>query len=87
MIWFYTRESKTLRAETRFDNDTAEYVLILHWPDGRTEIERFPDTASFQSRLDALQKYLKDEQWQQKGPPELLADGWPTPPGEPGPVH
>lgn len=49
MLWFYRRERDTLRVETRFDNQTAEYVLIIHWPDGPHE-ERFSTHADFENR-------------------------------------
>ncbi|SRR5216684_1419883 len=41
MLWFYERDHVSLRVETRYDNDTAEYVGILHHPDGRQETQRF----------------------------------------------
>ena len=84
MLWFYTRERETLKAETRFDNQTGEYVLILHWPDGREETERFPDPTSFQRRLEALNQRLEAEHWRPDGPPQLLPNGWPRSRGEGG---
>lgn len=77
MLWFFTRDRERLQAETRFDNETREFVLTLEWPDGRREIERFGDTAAFQRRLDALKAQLAAEQWTQEGPPVLLPEGWP----------
>ncbi len=76
MVWFFTRGAEKLKAETRFDNQTREYVLTLEWPDGRREIERFPKTADFQRRLDTLKDQLDAERWNQEGPPTLLAGGW-----------
>jgi hypothetical protein len=29
MLWFYTRDRDSLRLETRYDNQTLEYVGIL----------------------------------------------------------
>ena len=76
MVWFFTRGPEKLRAETQFDNKRGDYVLTLHWPDGRTQTERFPNGAAFQRRLDALQGQLEADRWQQDGSPLLLRDGW-----------
>ena len=76
MIWFFTRDAEKLKAETRFDNETREYVLTLHWPDGRSQTERFPNTAAFQRRVGALKGQLEAERWQQDGPPMFVRDGW-----------
>jgi hypothetical protein len=76
MVWFFTRGPEKLKAETRFDNTTREYVLTLEWPDGRSQTERFPDTAAFQRRLDTLKQQLDAERWNQEGAPMLLPDGW-----------
>ena len=81
MVWFFTRDAEKLKAETRFDNDTREYILTLQWPDGRSQTERFPDQAAFQARLDALVRELAAERWTQDGPPELLREGWRHTPG------
>ena len=85
MLWFYTRDNETLKAETRFDNETRQYELTLHWPDGRSQTERFPNAAAFQRRLDALKEQLETERWHQGRPPVLLQDGWRD--DEDEPVH
>lgn len=77
MVWFYTRDQEKLTAETRFDNDTQDYVLVLNWPDGRQATERFSTVEAFQERLNRLRQELESEKWSQSGPPVLLADGWP----------
>jgi hypothetical protein len=76
MIWIFKREHESLRLETRYDKETSEYVLIVHSPDGRQEIERFNDGATFQTRLDTLDKRLSRENWSYVGAPVLLRDGW-----------
>jgi hypothetical protein len=86
MLWFYKREEETLQAETRVDNTTGAFLLIIRWPDGRSATERFDTLAAFQTRLDRLQRELVQERWVQSGPPEILPDGWPTGDGT-EPVH
>jgi hypothetical protein len=75
MLWIYKRGSESLRVETRFDNDTEEYVLICHREDGTQQAEQFQDPASFQARLEVLQIQLDAERWQSDGL-TLLRDGW-----------
>jgi hypothetical protein len=76
MLWFYCRESDTLRVETRFDNQTAEYVLIAYWPDGKQE-ERFATVGHFKKSLVQLETRLANARWTRGGPPVILPDGWP----------
>jgi hypothetical protein len=76
MIWIFERAEESLRLETRYDNDTTEYVLILHYPDGSDQTERFSDSAAFQTRLDSLDRTLARQNWQYVGAPVLLPDGW-----------
>jgi hypothetical protein len=75
MLWIYERSNETLRIETRFDNATAEYVLVIHWPDGREQVERFSNGENFQLRLDGLEQQLGTDEWQSRGV-TLLRDGW-----------
>ncbi len=77
MLWFYGRDNERLEVETRFDNETLEYVLIIRWPDQRSVTERFPDAGTFQTRLSALEQDFGADRWQKAGAPILLADGWP----------
>ena len=76
MIWIFERGNESLRLETRYENDTAEYVLIVHHPDGSHQTERFNDSVTFQTRLDSLEKKLGRENWHYVGAPVLLRDGW-----------
>ena len=76
MIWIFERGNESLRLETRYENDTAEYVLIVHHPDGSHQTERFNDRVTFQTRLDSLEKKLGRENWHYVGAPVLLRDGW-----------
>ena len=54
MLWIYERNNQTLRVETRFDAVNKEYLLIIRSLDGTEQVERFPDAASFQSRITSL---------------------------------
>jgi hypothetical protein len=75
MVWMYVRGSESLRVETRFDNETNEYVLIVYREDGTQQGTRFKDPALFQTRLETLEKHLDRERWQADGV-RLLRDGW-----------
>lgn len=77
MLWFYTREHDSLRLETRFDNETREYVGILTFPNGRQNIRRFDTAASFRTWLETIEHDLAGQRWAPDGPPHILPDGWP----------
>jgi hypothetical protein len=77
MVWFYTRDRTSLSVETRFDNETAEYVAIVVRPDGRQQTERFLTREAFREWLMAFEQQLQHEQWMPDGPVHVSADGWP----------
>lgn len=76
MVWFFSRDTNELRVETRYDNDSAEYVLIVHWPGGRHQTERFSTLADFRERVVELQHAIEVEGWLSSGSPQILRDGW-----------
>ncbi len=78
MIWFYKRDKIALRLETRYDNKAAEYVAVLHHPDGRQELQRFSQLVAFRQWLLTLEETLAADRWTQKGSPDILPDGWPS---------
>ena len=40
-MWFYKRNRASLHVETRYDNETSEYVAVIARPDGRELTQRF----------------------------------------------
>ena len=32
MLWFFDRDNEKVEVETRFDNNTLDYVLVIRWP-------------------------------------------------------
>jgi hypothetical protein len=76
-VWFFEHSHKQVTLETRFDNDTQEYVAIVQWPDGREQTERYCTAAGFQARLLALERERETERWHRNGPMIVLPDGWP----------
>jgi hypothetical protein len=77
MIWFWSRAKEQLQLETRFDNDTREYLLTIRYADNRQEFERFRDVASFQQRLTSLERQLEADHWVQSGTPVFDPAGFP----------
>ncbi len=77
MLWFYTRDRESLQLETRYDNQTSEYVGILRHPDGRQETKRFSSNEAFRAWLLQLDHNLIAEHWTADGSPYILPDGWP----------
>ncbi len=78
MVWFFERSARVLELETRYDNETSEYVVELRPPDVAAQTERFTDGAAFRKRLLALERSLSCQRWRRKGPPIILPDGWPN---------
>jgi len=77
MVWFYTREQQSLAVETRYDNDTREYVATVTGAAGAVDTSRFPDAESFRTWLLALEHELTRQNWKPDGTPHILPDGWP----------
>lgn len=77
MVWFYRRDRVSLSLETRYDNETSEYVAVVVHPDGRREIERFDWREVFGAWLQAFEARLQNERWAADGPAHIVADGWP----------
>jgi hypothetical protein len=80
MLWFYARNRVSLSLETRFDNETAEYVAIVYHPDGRRQTERFDTREAFHEWLVTTEQTLASDHWKPDGPPHVLPDGWPDKP-------
>jgi hypothetical protein len=77
MLWFFDRGAEVLEIETRYENDTREYVLEVRAPIDPPTTERFTDAVTFQSRLLEIEQGLSGQRWRRSGPPVMLADGWP----------
>ncbi len=77
MLWFYTRAHDSLRLETRYDNETREYVGILTYPDGHQHARRFDTADAFRTWLESLDRDLTEQHWAPDGPPHILPTGWP----------
>ncbi|OFW46779.1 MAG: hypothetical protein A3J29_20365 [Acidobacteria bacterium RIFCSPLOWO2_12_FULL_67_14b] len=76
MIWLYERGAEVLRIETRFDNDSSQFEMIWHRPDGTTKTERFATEDAFRARLETVEAALRTEHWNRTGTPEIQKDGW-----------
>jgi len=78
MLWFYTRDTESLQLETRYDNETLEYVGILTYPGGGQDTKRFATVEGFRAWLVTLEQELTAEHWTPTGTPHVLPEGWPT---------
>jgi hypothetical protein len=76
MIWFFERDDQELRVETRYANDTGEYLLVICCPDG-DQCERFTNAAEFRSRLIEIERRLDAERWARARTPVVVPDGLP----------
>ena len=77
MLWFYSQDDSALRIETRYDNRTSEYVLVVHWSADRRQEERFATAARFRHRVRELDAQVNADGWRKDGPPVILPGGWP----------
>ena len=80
MLWFFERDQKCLRLETRYDNDTSEFVVMVRYPDGREQSERFTDGGVFRGWLEAFEQHLAVQHWIGRSGPIILPYGWPDKP-------
>ena len=79
MLWF-DRDDESLRLETRYDNDTSEFVAIVHYPDGQTQQKRFVDGDEFRLWLETFERNLDVQHWTGRSGPIILPYGWPDKP-------
>lgn len=70
MIWFFERRRARLHYEIRRQTDGPNYELVITFPDGRQQIERYADAATLTERSVSLER-------------TLTAEGWATPRGRP----
>ena len=63
MVWFYKRDRASLSVETRYDNETLEYVAVVSHADGRRDTERFDRREAFSAWLQTFEKRLEAERW------------------------
>jgi len=76
MLWFFERGAEVVRVETRVDNNTQEYVLVILWGDRAPETERFQTLEAFDTRVRELDKQLATENYAGVGGPMILPEGW-----------
>ena len=76
MVWFFDREDESLILETRYDNDTSEFVMIVRHPGGDERTERFANRETFAKWLQAF----AEDQWRGRTGPIILPYGWPNKP-------
>lgn len=82
MVWFFDRAAESLRLETRFDNDTGEFVGVVRYPNGQGLERRFRSGEEFRKWLQAFEAALAAERWQGRRGPIVLPYGWPDTPAE-----
>jgi len=76
MVWFFSRNQRSLSIETRYDNETHEFVAIVTGLAGPTITKRFSTPEAFGEWLLMMEGELAREHWTPDGPPHILPDGW-----------
>jgi hypothetical protein len=64
MLWFFEKRRARLHYEIRRQTDGPDYELVITFPDGREEIERFSNPDAIVERSLALQLTLVKAGWQ-----------------------
>lgn len=64
MLWFFEKRRARLHYEIRRQTDGPDYELVITFPDGREEIERFSEPDAVVERSLALQLTLMKAGWQ-----------------------
>jgi hypothetical protein len=70
MIWFFERHDARLQYEIRRETDGPAYELVITFPDGRQEVERYMDQSAITRRSIRLERALIDAGWE---PPPVSA--------------
>lgn len=68
MLWFFEKHHARLHYEIRRQTDGPDYELVITFPDGRQEIESFPDPEAVIQRSIALEHSLVEAGWE---PPQI----------------
>jgi hypothetical protein len=63
MLWFFERDAARLLYEIRRQLDGDDYELVLTFPDGRQEVEKYSDPHSLIERSHRLQETLRNQGW------------------------
>jgi hypothetical protein len=64
MIWFFERHDARLRYEIRRQSDGPAYELVITFPDGRQEVERYDYSTAVTRRSIRLERALTDAGWE-----------------------
>ncbi len=78
MLWFFERDDESLKLETRYDNDTSEFVVVVRDPDGREHTKRFTESDAYGAWLEAFERDLEHKRWTRRHGPMVIPDGWPN---------
>lgn len=63
MLWFFQRDTARLLYEIRRQVDGDDYELVLTFPDGRQEVEKYQDPHALIERSQRLQETLRKQGW------------------------
>ena len=77
MLWFFERNAARLLYEIRRQLDGDDYELVLTFPDGRQEVEKYQDPHALIERSQRLQETLRSQGW--APPPNARVPGVRTP--------
>jgi hypothetical protein len=77
MVWFFRRRREQVQMDTFYDNEIGDFVMRLHYPDGRRHVERFHTLSRFREGLKQAEQQLLIDQWRQDGAPIVIPDGFP----------
>jgi hypothetical protein len=63
MLWFFERRDDRLLYEIRRHADGDDYELVVTFPDGKQEVEKFADPHALIERSQRLQDSLRAQGW------------------------
>jgi hypothetical protein len=63
MLWFFERNTARLLYEIRRQVDGDDYELVVTFPDGRQEVEKYHDPHTLIERSHRLQESLRKQGW------------------------
>jgi hypothetical protein len=63
MVWIFSRGTEQIRVESRYDEQTSDFVMVIDYAGGHRDTQRFGDAVTMRTWLSALEQQLEANGW------------------------